>query len=70
MNTLTFSDYGLLLFILVVVGNLLGLLFDDWLIRHHLLTITARVQAAPYLGIPILAWQALGVVGLFVHFYE
>jgi hypothetical protein len=58
---------GLVIFIVTVVGNALTLLFDWGLLRSGRRTITSRVLERPALGIPLLVWQCLALLGLAYH---
>ncbi len=63
------ANVGLVAFVLVVLLNAAGLLLDLFFVLTGHPTITSNVMANPANGIPILALQVVGLVGLACHFY-
>ena len=61
---------GLWIFVVTVAVNAVVLLIDDVLIRSNLRSITAWVHLYPLLGVPLVAWQLLGALGLAMHLYR
>jgi hypothetical protein len=64
------TTIGLIVFVFVVIIDLLVLLFDAMLYYTDISTITSRVKRHPLLGIPLLLWQLIGMLGLAIHFYN
>lgn len=64
------ANWGLLTFIFAVAADTAGLLLDGtlWLLGWP--TVTSRVVAEPWLGVPILLLQLAAFVGLYLHFYR
>ncbi len=60
---------GLWVFLATVAINVVGLLLDLALDRSGRTTITDLVRMIPAVGLPIIAMQIAGLVGLLHHFY-
>lgn len=60
---------GLFVFLAVQVLNLIGLFIDLWLWCKGYWTITGYVWETPIYGIPIIALQFIGLIGLITHLY-
>jgi hypothetical protein len=61
---------GLCMFVLTVLVNVAGLIYDLYLFWSGQLTITQKVWEHPILGVPIILLQVIGLVGLLLHFYH
>lgn len=60
---------ALAVFMIVVAGDVAGLLLDGWLLRAGMATITHRVQSGDILlGVALVAWQLVGALSLGLHF--
>jgi hypothetical protein len=59
----------LLIFVMVIAADMAWLLTDVVLYECGLKTITAAVKDHPALGVPVVAFQVMGVVALILHFY-
>lgn len=60
---------GLVAFIIVVLTNLVALVLDLYLYYTGMTTITDRIPNTPSLAFLIIAWQAVGMLGLAYHFW-
>ncbi len=60
---------GLWVFLAVTVANVIGLLLDLALYAGGHRTITSLVWQYPTVGLPIIALQVVGLIGLLNHFY-
>ncbi len=60
---------GLWVFLVVQVLNVTGLLLDLALYAGGHRTISSLVWTYPTLGLPIIAAQIAGLIGLLNHFY-
>lgn len=63
-------DIGIVIFIGVMLINLIGLFVDLVLIYTKTPTITDLVHKIPMMGLPIIMFQLLGVLGLAYHFWN
>lgn len=60
---------GLVIFIFVICTDVFALLFDLFLYFSGRTTYTQYVWADGVLGIPIIVFQVVGLIGLTIHFY-
>lgn len=59
---------GLWIFIAVVAIDLIGLIYDAYLYASGKETITAKTLKHPWIGVAIIAFQLMGVLGIAAHF--
>lgn len=62
-------NLSLALFVLSVVVTVLVLLLDWYLYTHGHDTVSDLVWRYPWLGVPLLAWQGVGMLALGWHFW-
>lgn len=63
------SNFGLVLFVVVVAVDAAALCFDLWLEATGRKTISEYVWDVPARGVAIVLWQLFGAAGIALHFY-
>lgn len=70
MQSVTAQNFGLGLFIFIVITDLLTLLLDLLLKVSGRLTLSEHIwNGDNILGVFFVVWQILGAVGLYLHFF-